>query len=217
MRGLYVFEKDRIDIHVRNLPDGAVERYERIARAFDPVLAGVRETHAPCQLSFREMYEHSRDPSLPDVYRGLIDDALAVTSAGQYLAAPLVVCGRVAGTINLARVHDAVFSPSQVTSAFAMALHVSSRLSALRALEAGSHAALEELLTQRGREVAELACRGLTTHEIGRVLGVSANTAKKHLRVVYDKLGIATRAELATLLASATVSPLPSRGASRAR
>jgi DNA-binding CsgD family transcriptional regulator len=50
--------------------------------------------------------------------------------------------------------------------------------------------------------VADLAARGLTTIEVGRALGVSPNTVKKHLRAIYEKLGIGSRAELAMLLAT---------------
>lgn len=201
MRGLYVFSRDRIDIHVRNVPDGAIELYERCGRASDPVLAGVSRSHAPCQLSFGEMHAVSRDPALPDSFRELVDRTLALAKHGQYLVAPLLVDGELAGTINLARVEDQAFSAEQVMRAFAMALHVSSRLAVLRALSSGLEEAWEEVLTRRGREVAELAARGLTTHEIGRALGVSANTAKKHLRIVYERLGVSTRAELAGTLA----------------
>jgi len=38
---------------------------------------------------------------------------------------------------------------------------------------------------------------------MGRALGVSPNTVKKHLRVIYERLDVASRAALATLLASA--------------
>ena len=217
IRGLYVFAPDRLEIHVRRVPEGSVELYERFGRAHDPVLTAVHASHQPSQISFREMHAYSRDPSLPDDFRAFVDRAMRIASEGQYLAAPLVVGGEIAGTINLARGVDAPVSPAHAMTAFAMALHVSSRLAALRALELGVDPAWDDVLTPRGCEVAELAARGLTMHEIGRALGVSANTAKKHLRVVYDRLGIATRAELATMLAKAAFSPLPSRGASRAR
>jgi DNA-binding CsgD family transcriptional regulator len=200
MRGLYVFSQTGIDIHVRNVPDGSIELYERCGRAFDPVLAGVARSHAPCQISFAGMYEHSRTRSLPDAFRELVDAALSVAPDGQYMAAPVVVNGALAGHLNFSRTDPRPFDAEEIMTASAMALHVSTRLATLRALTIGLDEAWEEVLTRRGREVAELAARGLTTHEIGRALGVSANTAKKHLRIVYERLGVSTRAELAGTL-----------------
>lgn len=204
-RGLYFFLPDRIDIHVRGVPGAFLERYERYGRASDPVLEGVSRSHAPCQTSSGELYAFSRDPRLPDAFRELIDGALAGGRRAQYLAAPVVVDGELAGTICLARPVDEAFSPPQVMTAFAMALHVSCRLAALRALSSDLGYAWQDVLTPRGRAVAELAARGLTTHEIGRALDVSANTAKKHLRIAYERLGISTRAELAGTLARGRV------------
>ena len=199
-RGLYVFSERGMDIHVRNVPDGTIEEYERVARRFDPVLEGVNASHAPCQISFAGMYAHARDPSLPEAYREFVDLAMSIASDGQYLVAPLVVDGHIAGTINLARASADPFSPGEMMAASAMALHVSSRLAALRALASGVDEAWEDVLTRRGLEVADLAARGLTTREIGGLLGISSNTAKKHLRIIYERLGVATRAELARTL-----------------
>ena len=53
-------------------------------------------------------------------------------------------------------------------------------------------------LTPREREVAELAARGKSNREIGDLLGgMSVNTVQNHLRHVYDKLNVRSRAELA--------------------
>jgi DNA-binding CsgD family transcriptional regulator len=52
-------------------------------------------------------------------------------------------------------------------------------------------------LTARQREVARLVARGMTSTEIADVLSISPNTVKKHLKTIFDVLGIGTRAELA--------------------
>ena len=52
-------------------------------------------------------------------------------------------------------------------------------------------------LTDREREVADLAVRGQPDKLIARELGVSVRTVHAHLRAVYQKLGIAGRSELA--------------------
>ncbi|WP_259315714.1 LuxR C-terminal-related transcriptional regulator [Capillimicrobium parvum] len=56
-------------------------------------------------------------------------------------------------------------------------------------------------LTQRERDVAELAARGLRDAEIATQLSLSRYTVKQHLKAVYGKLGIRSRVELARLLA----------------
>jgi len=37
--------------------------------------------------------------------------------------------------------------------------------------------------------------RGLSNHDLGRVLGVSEHTIKSHLKAIFGKLGVADRAE----------------------
>lgn len=55
-------------------------------------------------------------------------------------------------------------------------------------------------LTRRQEEVASLVTRGLTNPEIARALGVAVGTAKKHVRDLFSRLGVASRAELAARL-----------------
>jgi DNA-binding CsgD family transcriptional regulator len=59
---------------------------------------------------------------------------------------------------------------------------------------------LAAVLTDREREVAELAARGRTSRDIADALGVSVRTVHSHLHHAYSKLGIGDRAELAALL-----------------
>ena len=58
-------------------------------------------------------------------------------------------------------------------------------------------------LTRREREVAILASSGLAAREIGERLYVSRRTVESHLARIYAKLGISSRAELATLMVDA--------------
>jgi DNA-binding CsgD family transcriptional regulator len=55
-------------------------------------------------------------------------------------------------------------------------------------------------LTKREREVAVLAASGITSKDIAERLYVSVRTVDNHLGRVYDKLGIASRAELAEII-----------------
>ncbi|MCC6625499.1 MAG: AAA family ATPase [Deltaproteobacteria bacterium] len=56
-------------------------------------------------------------------------------------------------------------------------------------------------LTRRQREVAEHVSRGLTNKEIAAVLGTSPHTVRNQLVQIFERLGIATRSELAALVA----------------
>jgi DNA-binding CsgD family transcriptional regulator len=59
---------------------------------------------------------------------------------------------------------------------------------------------LTAVLTDREREVADLAARGRTSRDIAEALGVSVRTVHSHLHHAYSKLGIGDRRELAALL-----------------
>jgi len=54
------------------------------------------------------------------------------------------------------------------------------------------------LLTPRELEVAELVSRGLTNRQIGAVLHISKPTADRHVTNILTKLGVTTRAQIAT-------------------
>jgi DNA-binding CsgD family transcriptional regulator len=59
---------------------------------------------------------------------------------------------------------------------------------------------LPDPLTPREREMASLAASGLTSTLIAQRLGVSARTVENHLQRSYAKLGVASRAELRSVL-----------------
>jgi DNA-binding NarL/FixJ family response regulator len=57
---------------------------------------------------------------------------------------------------------------------------------------------LVRTLTARELEIARLASRGLRNKAIAGRLGITEGTAKLHLHSIYRKLGVASRAELAS-------------------
>ena len=52
-------------------------------------------------------------------------------------------------------------------------------------------------LTRREREIAEIACTGVTNKQIGEKLSISEATVRHHLGAIFSKLGVSTRSELA--------------------
>lgn len=55
----------------------------------------------------------------------------------------------------------------------------------------------EPALTQREVEVLRLVAQGLTKPQIARLLGISVNTAKRHVGNIFNKLGVNDRAQAA--------------------
>ncbi len=55
-------------------------------------------------------------------------------------------------------------------------------------------------LTEREREVLDLLAEGLTNNQIAERLFISTNTVKRHLKTVFDKLGVNNRAAAAALV-----------------
>jgi len=53
----------------------------------------------------------------------------------------------------------------------------------------------ETVLTNREREILALLADGLVNKQIAARLGISTNTVKTHLELLFDKLDVATRAE----------------------
>ncbi|MEM9860917.1 MAG: helix-turn-helix transcriptional regulator [Myxococcota bacterium] len=58
----------------------------------------------------------------------------------------------------------------------------------------------EALLSPRQRRVARLAASGRSLREVGEDLGMSTETARSHLKAVYERLGITERTTLSHLL-----------------
>ncbi len=73
-----------------------------------------------------------------------------------------------------------------------------------RNLEALTGPDLIEPLTERERDVLRFLPSRLTVREIADELYVSVNTLKFHLRVIYRKLGVNSRAEAAEVARTMT-------------
>jgi DNA-binding NarL/FixJ family response regulator len=61
----------------------------------------------------------------------------------------------------------------------------------------------EERLSRRQLEVARLVADGLTNREVATTLWISVRTVETHLRLIYLKLGVTSRAQLAMRIRTA--------------
>ena len=63
------------------------------------------------------------------------------------------------------------------------------------ALATRSDAVAGTVLSNREREILALLADGLANKQIAARLGISKNTVKTHLELLFDKLGVSSRAE----------------------
>jgi ATP/maltotriose-dependent transcriptional regulator MalT len=87
-------------------------------------------------------------------------------------------------------------SAANVSSAADIVLIARDGAIAMRAANAGvEDAPAEPLLTNRERQVLGLLADGLGNKQIAARLGISTNTVKTHLELLFDKLGVSSRTE----------------------
>ncbi|MBV8219107.1 MAG: helix-turn-helix transcriptional regulator [Solirubrobacterales bacterium] len=71
----------------------------------------------------------------------------------------------------------------------------------------GAGAAGAAALSPREREVATLVASGMRNRDVAAALFVSEKTVESHLARIYDKLGVRSRAALATIMAGEQAEP----------
>jgi DNA-binding NarL/FixJ family response regulator len=71
----------------------------------------------------------------------------------------------------------------------------SGSLKEISATAPGRDAVVGAALTTRERQILTLLADGLVNKQIAERLGISVNTVKTHLELLFEKLGVATRAE----------------------
>jgi two-component system nitrate/nitrite response regulator NarL len=67
--------------------------------------------------------------------------------------------------------------------------------SEIRTQPTRSEAVVGTILTNREREILALLADGLANKQIAARLGISKNTVKTHLELLFEKLGVSSRAE----------------------
>ncbi len=162
--------------NVPNVPDEQRLAYLDELWMTDPYLRALREHHVP----IGEELLGQGDSFVHTFVLPIFGDAGLVGS---------IRCG-----------HLQAFTAALARELTVLATHVSVRLAHLGVVPAGDPTVISRL-TARQLDVAQLTALGWTNAEIARLLGMSENTVKKHLKDVFVRVEIDNRTELAVLLA----------------
>ena len=85
-------------------------------------------------------------------------------------------------------------------------------VAAIRAVAAGNRVISPEIsrtiagvsskpqLSERHRAILDYVAKGLSNPEIGKLLGIGPDCVKAHLKIIYSRLGVATRAEAVAIV-----------------
>ncbi len=113
---------------------------------------------------------------------------------GHALLGPLIYEGKLQGVLAFTRhLSDAAFEAADIADVTALCLHVSALLA--------SQSVAPKLpdLTARERQICALVARGKTNAQIAGALCVSPETVKAHLKTIFRKCEVHSRAGLAGL------------------
>jgi DNA-binding CsgD family transcriptional regulator len=180
-RGDLVWESDVLHDLVRlGWADEAAARLRELATLVEGDLATTRAEHAAAVVAG----DADRLSRVAEAF-----DAMGAWLAGAEAAATAAVVLRRAGDVRRAAAAE--------LRAAELARRCNGAITpALRAIQT------QAVLSSREIEVAVLAAAGLTNKDIAGRLTVSVRTAENHLQRVYEKLGVARRADLAQALGS---------------
>lgn len=152
----------------------------------DPFQAAVRHDHAAVSDEMIGM------PALDSLRR-----ELGIGCEGMRMVLlPILQTGELLGTIRYARSY--AFSSDLRRDLTTLSSYVSVRLAQLGITTLPDP--MLEQLTLRQREVALLVARGYSSAEIAAAFFLSKNTIKKHVKDIFEVLGIANRTALAARL-----------------
>ena len=101
-------------------------------------------------------------------------------------------CGYLVKNTDPRRILEAIREVSAGGSP--MSSHIA-RMVVQRFHQGGESPRLEENLTDREREILQYIAKGFRAKEIGRQLGISVFTVQTHVRHIYEKLHVRTRAQ----------------------
>lgn len=117
---------------------------------------------------------------------------------GHVLTGPIVRKGELIGALGLTRGRAAIgFDALDLTDVSALCGHLCARFSCWQPSPVRATTHLTPRVTPRERQIIELVAQGLTNAQIGARLCVSGETVKAALKVLFRKVGVRSRAELA--------------------
>ena len=176
------------------LPAASFEETTQLLRSSHPdaVVVALGAPRAPHMAALKELVTAAR--GIPVL---LLSEPVAEEPATQLLKTG--ICGYLFS-------QDARFLPTSVRELVRGGVPMSppvSRLVLQRARRSSSSmaavrpesAAAKNLLSARQREILALLQRGHSYDDIGVALGLSVNTVRSHLRIIYERLGAASKVE----------------------
>jgi DNA-binding CsgD family transcriptional regulator len=133
-----------------------------------------------------------------------LHDFLSRWGLNYTIEAPLIIGGKIVGTLNMARSSKSYFSKDDISSArflcseinyvyqdLAKKQEIAEEIASLRT----SSLSLEQISGRAG-QVLELAVRGDSNRSIADKLAISENTVRHHIKRIYSQLGVHNRAQL---------------------
>lgn len=175
------------------------------------VVAEFAALPAPAAASIEELHRHAGGARLVLGATHLEPlQELAAMAAGA-----AACCAKGLPRVELERIVGAVLEGGVWVSPAAIPLLVT-RLRGLSGAAPAPDTAEEErlgMLTERQREVARMVGQGASNKQIARALNITDRTVKAHLTVIFDKLGVPDRLQLALYVTRSDATP-KARGAS---
>lgn len=134
----------------------------------------------------------AQTPVAPRDY-GIVVSRIAIVAESEELRAALAAALSASAAFEIVSVGA---SAADVSSSADVVVVAREGALAARVVNAGGEdASSEPLLTNREREVLGLLADGLGNKQIAARLGISTNTVKSHLELLFDKLGVSSRTE----------------------
>jgi DNA-binding CsgD family transcriptional regulator len=201
------------DATLVGFPSGVWHQYfaerERFGRDIAPLVRGALERGV---VNDRELFDARARDRL-----GFYVDIIRPVGSRNFLTAMMGIPGRDATAIQLGRAgrHGALFDDrdqrtlGQLLPVLSLgeALHRRSTGGALGAPQSLDPGDDDPALTRKEREVLELFEHGASYQDVARILQISINTVRDHVRNIYEKLHVTSKVEAVMKLRRARPTP----------
>jgi DNA-binding CsgD family transcriptional regulator len=168
------------------------QNFSNYASEVGPVVAALQRLGGALDRDLVSLRERRKFAFYADIVRPQYIDSMLVM-VPRWRGLPL-------GMLRLQRSRGSAFQSEDLALAMQLLPAVEVSLAALRTAWPGRQP-FGPRLTPRENEIAAHVARGLTTPQIALLLGTSRLTVRNQIGRIFDKLGIASRAELAAWVA----------------